>query len=52
MGKMRRKPFKVLTRFTSDLGVDMATITEVLGYFKTLQAEAVFITIKKIVSGM
>ncbi len=47
MGKMRRKPFKVLTRFTTDLGVDMVTITEVFGYFKTLQAEAVFIYYNK-----
>ena len=44
---MKRKPFKVLTRFTSDLGVDMITITEVLGYFKTLEAEAVFVYYNK-----
>lgn len=47
MGKLKRKAFKVVTRFMSDLSVDMVAITEVLGYFKVLQAEAVFIYYNK-----
>lgn len=40
---MRRKPFKVMTRYDTGFGLEFATITEVLGYFKTLETEPVFI---------
>lgn len=39
---MQRKPFKVMTR-TDILGLEFATLTEVLGYFKNLETESVFI---------
>lgn len=47
MERTRRKPFKVMTRRNeSDFGcyaLNHATLIEVLGYFKTLEAEPVFI---------
>lgn len=45
--EMERKPFKVMTRY--DIGEDLnfATLTEVLGYFKNLEAESVFVYFNK-----
>lgn len=40
---MRRKIFKVMTRYDTGIGLEFATLTEVLGYFKTLSNEPVFV---------
>ena len=41
---MKRKPFKVMTCYApGGVGLQFATLTEVLGYFKTIEAEPVFI---------
>lgn len=44
---MERKPFKVMTRYDIDEDLNFATLTEVLGYFKNLETETVFIYFNK-----